>query len=89
MIEQRASEIAGKTADTLTTATKVTAGGTLIAGITVEQWTSICGLIAAIVGIFATVIVSAVTVYYRRKEFKLKEARAKHDMGVEDEQQED
>jgi len=79
MIEQRAAEIAGKTADTLTTATKVTAGGTLIAGITVEQWTSICGLIAAIVGIFATVIVSAVTVYYRRKEFKLKEARAKHD----------
>lgn len=89
MIEQRAAELAGKTADTLTTVTKVTAGGTIIAGLSVEQWTSICGLIAAIIGIFATIIVSSVTVYYRRKEYKLKEARARHDMGVEDEQQED
>lgn len=89
MIEQRAAEIAGKTADTLTTVTKVTAGGTIVAGLSVEQWTSICGLIAAIIGIFATIIVSSVTVYYRRKEYKLKEARAKHDMGIDDEQQED
>ena len=89
MIEQRAAELAGKTADTLQTVTKLTAGGTIIAGLSVEQWTSICGLIAAIVGIFATIIVSSVTVYYRRKEYKLKEARARHDMGVDDEQQED
>ena len=89
MIEQPAAELAGKTADTLTTATKITAGGTLLAGLTVEQWTSICGLIAAIIGIFATLIVTSVTVYYRRKEYKMKEARARHDMGVDDEQQED
>ena len=84
MIEQRAAELAGKTADTLTTATKITAGGTILAGLSVEQWTSICGLIAAIVGIFATIIVSAVTVWYRRKEYKLKEARAKHDGDIPD-----
>lgn len=80
MIEQRAAEIAGKTANTLQTATKLTAGGTVIAGLSVEQWTSICGLIAAIIGIFATIIVSAVTVYYRRKEYKLKEVRNTFEM---------
>lgn len=78
MIEQRAAELAGKTADTLTTVTKVTAGGTIVAGLSVEQWTSVCGLIAAIIGIIATILVSAVTIYYRRKEYKLKEARARH-----------
>lgn len=88
MIEQRAAELAGKTADTLTTATKITAGGTLLAGLTVEQWTSICGLIAAIVGILATIIVSGVTCYYRRKEYQLKKARAAHD-GVAVEKEED
>lgn len=81
MIEQRTAEIAGKTAATLETATKITAGGTFLAGLTVEQWTSVCGLIAAIVGIVATVVVSTATVYYRRKEFKLQEARTKHDLG--------
>ena len=78
MIEHRAAEIAGKTADTLTTATKITAGSTLIAGITIEQWTTICGLIAVLIGILGTIIVTSATVYYRRKEYKLKEMRAKH-----------
>ena len=63
-----------------------THGAQLLAGLSVEQWTSICGLIAAIVGIFATIIVSAVTVWYRRKEYKLKEARAKHDLENLDEE---
>jgi len=81
MIEHRAAEIAGKTASTLETATKITAGGTLLAGLTVEQWTSICGLIAALVGILATVVVSTVTLYYRRKEYKLREFRTRRETG--------
>lgn len=87
MIEQRAAELAGKTADTLTTATKITAGGTILAGLSVEQWTSICGMIASIIGIIATILVSSVTIYYRRKEYKLKEARARHDGDIPDDEE--
>lgn len=55
--EERAAEVAGKAAYT-------SAGGTLVAGLSLNEW-------AIIVGIFATVLTLCMNWYYKQKHLEL------------------
>jgi len=83
-MEQRSTLLAAKTAGTLENVTRVVAGGTFFLGLTIDQWQSVFGILAAVTGILATVTVAIVTCYYKRKSYKLAEARARHDGVVVD-----